>query len=47
VALQFQTTPSLIAGIELEVGGRKLAWGIAPYLADLHAKVAALVAAPA
>ena len=44
VVLQFQTTPPLIAGIELEVGGRKLAWGIAPYLADLHAEVAALVA---
>ncbi len=44
VALQFQAMPSLIAGIELEVGGRKLAWGIAPYLTDLHAKVETLVA---
>ena len=35
------------AGIELEVGGRKLAWSIAPYLADMHAAVAALVEAPA
>ncbi|MEO8858922.1 MAG: F0F1 ATP synthase subunit delta [Burkholderiaceae bacterium] len=47
VALQFQTAPQVIAGIELEVGGRKLAWSIAPYLADMHAAVAALVEAPA
>lgn len=46
VALQFQTAPQVIAGIELEVGGRKVAWSIASYLADMHAAVAALVAPP-
>ena len=47
LALQFQTAPQLIAGIELEAGGRTLAWNIAHYLADLHAAVAALTAPPA
>ncbi len=46
VPLQFETAPQVIAGIELEVGGRKLAWSIAPYLADMHTAVAALVDAP-
>ena len=38
-AWQFDTAPDLISGIELTVGGQKLAWSIADYLASLKAGV--------
>lgn len=48
-ALQFETAPDLVGGVELSAGGHKLAWSIADYLASLQQGVAALTqpAAPA
>jgi F-type H+-transporting ATPase subunit b len=37
--LQFETAPDLISGIELTVGGQKLAWSIADYLIQLKTGV--------
>ncbi len=39
VALQFETAPELICGIELTVGGQKLAWSISDYLVSLKSGV--------
>ncbi len=38
--VRFETSPGLVCGIELRVGGAKLAWSIADYLASITAKVA-------
>jgi F-type H+-transporting ATPase subunit b len=43
VAVRFEVAPSLVSGIELVAGGRKLAWSIGDYLASLEAGVADLV----
>ena len=39
----FETAPELVGGIALAVGGQKLAWSIADYLADLEHAVDELV----
>ncbi len=41
--LRFQTAPDLIAGIELESNGQKVAWNIADYLASLEQSLEAVV----
>ena len=41
--LHFEATPDLISGIELTVGGQKVAWSIKDYLASLEEGVGALV----
>lgn len=38
--LTFKTAPDLVTGIELAVGGRKVAWSISDYLTSLDALVA-------
>ena len=38
--IRFETAPDLISGIELTVGGNKVAWSIADYLASLERSVA-------
>lgn len=43
VPLRFETEPNLIGGIELSVGGIKVAWSIADYLAQMERAVAALL----
>ena len=44
IAVQFETTPKVICGIELTVDGLKLPWSVADYLASLAREVAALAA---
>jgi F-type H+-transporting ATPase subunit b len=41
--LRFETSPDLVAGIELSAGGQKLAWSIADYLTSLERGVGALL----
>lgn len=41
IALQFETAPELLGGIELSANGQKLAWSIAGYLSALSASLAA------
>ncbi|MFZ2727543.1 MAG: F0F1 ATP synthase subunit B [Methylococcaceae bacterium] len=41
--LEFLVNPQLISGIELIVGGQKLAWSVADYLATLEETVANIV----
>jgi F-type H+-transporting ATPase subunit b len=43
VPLRFETAGDAVYGIELAVGGQKLAWTIAEYLRDLQHEVAALL----
>lgn len=43
VSLRFETTPKLVSGIELTIGGKKLAWSIADYLTSLEAGVSELL----
>jgi F-type H+-transporting ATPase subunit b len=43
VHVRFETAPAGICGIELTVGGQKVAWSIAEYLSLLEEKVSALV----
>jgi len=48
VTIRFEISPEFVCGIELTVGGVKLAWSIADYLASLDQEVTALAAtAPA
>ena len=47
IHLTFETVPEALCGIELSVGGQKLAWSVADYLATLEDKVGALVDAQA
>lgn len=42
VAVQFETSPGVVCGIELTVDGVKLSWSVADYLACLARDVAAL-----
>jgi F-type H+-transporting ATPase subunit b len=42
--VKFKTSEDLIGGIELEVGDRKIAWGIDSYLSDLEETVSEAVA---
>jgi F-type H+-transporting ATPase subunit b len=44
VPLRFETEADAVCGIELSVGGQKVAWTIAEYLRDLEQHVAALLA---
>ena len=46
-ALQFETAPNLVGGIELSAHGHKFAWSISDYLASLDRGVAELIKAPA
>ncbi|MFT5904810.1 MAG: F-type H+-transporting ATPase subunit b [Cryomorphaceae bacterium] len=43
VQLQFETSPEIVSGIELNVGGQKLAWSIAEYLTSLETGVGELL----
>lgn len=45
VRVRFETTPNLVAGIELAMDGHKVAWTIADYLASLEAGVGDLLQA--
>lgn len=45
--LRFETTPDLVAGIELSANGQKLAWTISDYLASLERGVGELLQAQA
>jgi F-type H+-transporting ATPase subunit b len=44
--LTFETAPDLISGVELTVGGQKLAWNVTAYLAAVEEKTEALTAEP-
>ncbi|MBI1173383.1 F0F1 ATP synthase subunit B [bacterium] len=44
-ALTFEVAPDLVSGIELGVGGQKLAWNIAAYLSGLAAQVEEVIKA--
>ena len=44
-AIQFETAPDLVSGIEISTDGHKLAWSIADYLASLGKAVDALLKA--
>jgi F-type H+-transporting ATPase subunit b len=43
----YETVPGLISGLELRAGGRKLAWSIADYLAELEKSVRDILGSPA
>jgi F-type H+-transporting ATPase subunit b len=43
VQIRFETAPNLVSGIELAVGGQKIAWSIADYLASLEHSVGDLL----
>ena len=43
VAIDFETAPALLGGIELVVSGQKLGWSIADYLQTMQASIDALV----
>jgi len=43
IHLRFETSSSVIGGIELSVGGERLSWTITDYLKTLDEKVAALL----
>ena len=43
VHVRFETAPTGICGIELTVGGQKIAWSISEYLSSLEDKVSTLV----
>ena len=43
IPLRYETAPDLVSGIELTVGGQKLAWSIADYLASLENGVGELL----
>ena len=42
--LRFELVPEIVCGIELSVGGQKLAWNISDYLAGLEEEVTKLLA---
>jgi F-type H+-transporting ATPase subunit b len=42
----YETVPDLISGLELRAGGRKLAWSIADYLAELEKNVGDILGSP-
>ena len=44
VAARFETSPEFVCGVELTVGGVKLAWSVADYLSTLAQDVTALAA---
>jgi len=44
-SLRFEVRPGLIGGVELTVGGQKLAWSIDDYLASLEKDIDALLKA--
>jgi F-type H+-transporting ATPase subunit b len=44
---RFETSPSGVAGIELNAGGQRLAWNLTDYLQSLEEKVGALLSSPA
>lgn len=47
VALTFERAPGIVAGIELDVGGQRLAWHIADYLDAFEHHLGALLDTPA
>jgi F-type H+-transporting ATPase subunit b len=46
VHVSFESVPTLISGVELSAGGRKLAWSIADYLVALEKRVAEILDSP-
>ena len=46
VHVSYESVPSLISGVELSAGGRKLAWSTADYLAALEKRVGAILDSP-
>jgi F-type H+-transporting ATPase subunit b len=46
VHVSFESVPSLISGVELSAGGRKLAWSVTDYLAALEKSVAEILGSP-
>jgi F-type H+-transporting ATPase subunit b len=40
---RFETSPEFVCGVELTMGGVKIAWSVADYLFSLSQSVAALV----
>jgi F-type H+-transporting ATPase subunit b len=46
VHVSYESVASLISGVELSAGGRKLAWSIADYLAALEKRVAEILDPP-
>ncbi len=46
VHVRYESVPSLISGVELSAGGRKLAWSIADYLAALEKSVGEIMDSP-
>ena len=46
VQLRFETSPSLIAGIELVTNGQKVAWNVEDYLGSLEESVGELLGQP-
>ena len=47
IRVRFETAPNTISGIEVTLGGQKLAWSIAEYLAEFEQKLGALLDAQA
>ena len=43
VATRFETSPEFVCGVELTMGGVKIAWSVADYLFSLSQSVAAFV----
>ena len=43
VTTRFETSPEFVCGVELTIGGIKIAWSVADYLFSLSQSVAALV----
>jgi F-type H+-transporting ATPase subunit b len=43
VSLLFKTAPDIVSGIELKVGGQKLAWSISEYLTSLETGISELL----
>ncbi len=43
IDVRFETAPDVISGIELTVGGRKIAWSIADYLVSLQESIGELL----
>lgn len=43
ISIRFETTPTLISGIELSTNGQKLAWSIGDYLASMEKSVGELL----
>jgi len=47
IRVRFETEPNAVSGIELTVGGQRLAWSIAEYLTQFEQKLGSLLDTPA